>query len=114
MIRFLLIALTTSLLGGCGILYTDVKVPRAYRTAVQSEVKASADDPIVNGRACFRSLLYLVAWGDAGYEAAAKDALKDQPGRMLYDVKTDVRQRSVLVGLYSQSCTYLIGRAAKP
>jgi hypothetical protein len=102
-------------LSGCGILYTNVRVPRAYRTAVPSDVHATPEDPVVAGRACAYSVLYLVAWGDSGYAAAARDALKSQPaGYLLYDVKTDVQASGVLLGLYARSCTHLTGRAAKP
>lgn len=101
-------------LSGCGLLYTDVKVPRAYRTAVPSEVKAAPDDPTVTGKSCSRSLLYMVAWGDGGYAAAAKDALKEQPERVLYDAKSDFHAFAVLLGLYTRSCTVLTAKAAKP
>ncbi len=101
-------------LSGCGILYTDVRLPRAYRTAVPSEVKAAPDDPRVEGRACSYSVLYLVAWGNSGYAAAARDALQGQPERLLYDVKTDLQATGALVGLYARICTHLTGRAAKP
>lgn len=106
--------LLAAALSGCGILYTNVRVPRAYRTAVQSEVKAAPDDPRVEGRACSYSLLYLVAWGDGGYAAAARDALKDQQDRLLYDVKSDVQATAIVLGLYARACTHLTGRAAKP
>ena len=112
--RILPFVLLSVFLSGCGLLYTNVKLPRAYRTAVPSEVKASPDDPVVQGRACLQSVLFLFAWGDGGYEAAAKDALKAYPDRMLYDVKTDVQARTILVGVYARNCTYLTGRAAKP
>lgn len=110
----LLPCLLAGALTGCGLLYTNVRVPRAYRTAVPSDVHAAPDDPVVAGRACAYSVLYLVAWGDSGYSAAARDALKDQPGKLLYDVKTDVQASGVLLGLYARSCTHLSGRAAKP
>jgi hypothetical protein len=112
--RLLPILFAAPALCACGILYTNVRVPRAYRTAVPSEVKASPEDPVVVGTACVRSLLYLVAWGDSGYSAAAKEALKEHPDRLLYDVKSDVHVRSILLGLYSRTCTRLSGRAAKP
>jgi hypothetical protein len=115
MIRTLALFLIAALaLSGCGILYTDVKLPRAYRTAVPSEVKASTDDPTVSGKACNHSVLYLVAWGDGGYAAAARNALKDHPDRVLYDVKSDLQAFGVLVGLYSRNCTIVTGKAAKP
>lgn len=115
MLRYLVPLVAAALaLSGCGILYTDVKLARAYRTAVPSEVKAAPDDPSVSGKACSRSLLYLVAWGDGGYAAASRDALKEHPDRVLYDVKSDVHAFGVLLGLYTRSCTVLTAKAARP
>lgn len=59
-------------------------------------------------------MLYLVAWGDGGYAAAAKAALKDNPDRLLYDVKSDFQAQAALLGLYTRTCTVVTGRAAKP
>lgn len=112
--RLLLVPLIAGLLSGCGLLYTDIRLPRAYRTAVPSEVKSTPEDPSVKGRACSRSVLYLVAWGDGGYSAAAADALKEHPDRLLYDVKSDRHAFSVLLGLYTRTCTLLTAKAAKP
>lgn len=100
------------LLSGC--LYANVRTPWAYRTATPADVKSGAADPLLEGKACNRSLLFLVAWGDGGYAAAAADALKDRPGAILYDVRADVRVTSVLFGLYSRTCTVLTGRAGSP
>ncbi|MBI5243467.1 MAG: hypothetical protein HY922_07230 [Elusimicrobia bacterium] len=105
-----LIALA-ALLSGC--LYTNVHMPRAYRSATPSEVKSAGADKAVSGQACARSVLYLFAWGDAGYAAAAKDALKGEPpNAILYDVKSDRAAQAYLLGIYSRTCTKLTGRAA--
>lgn len=109
--RYLLLAATVSL-SGC--LYADVRWPRAYRSATPSDVKAVAADPIVSGMACNKSLLFLVAWGDAGYAAAVKAALKDQPEGLLYDVRSDMKVNSYLIGLYSRTCTVVTGRVGRP
>ena len=101
-------------LASSGCLYTDVRWPRAYRSATPSDVKAAPSDPLVSGRACNTVLLYLVAWGDAGYAAAVKAALKDQPEGLLYDVRSDVKVNSYVVGLYSRSCTVVTGRVGRP
>lgn len=102
-------------LASCGLLYTDVRTPRAYRSATPADVKASASDAAVTGTGCARAVLFLVAWGDAGYAAAARDALARQPpGAVLYDVKVDVAVRSYLLGLYTQACTVLAGRVGRP
>ncbi|MBI2468432.1 MAG: hypothetical protein HYV62_11555, partial [Candidatus Rokubacteria bacterium] len=78
-------------LAGCGLLYTDVRAPRAYRSATPSDVKAAPTDQTVSGQACYQSLLYLVAWGDAGYAAATANALGGDAAAILYDVKADVK-----------------------
>jgi hypothetical protein len=97
----------------CGLLYTDIKVPRGYRTATPAEVKASPDDPTVTGRACNRSAIFLFAWGDGSYAAAVKDALGPKDG-ILYDVRADVKVNAYVLGLYTKVCTVVSGRVAKP
>lgn len=111
--RLLAAALAAASLSACGIIYTNIHGPRSYRSASPAEVKAAPDDPAVKGGACNYSVLYLVAWGNGGYAAAVKDALKDHPERILYDVKTDMKVKSILVGLYTKVCTKVTGRAAK-
>lgn len=109
--RYLLLAAVVSM-SGC--LYADVRWPRAYRSATPSDVKAAASDPIVSGTSCNKSLLYLVAWGDAGYAAAVKAALKDHSEGLLYDVRSDMKVNSYLIGLYSKTCTVVTGRVGRP
>ncbi len=101
-------------LSGCGLLYTNVRLPRAYRSAAPSEVKGSSEDRIVHGEACNRSILYLIAWGDGGYAAATRAALKEEPNGLLYDVKADIHGTTILLGLYSRTCTVVTGKVAKP
>jgi hypothetical protein len=101
-------------LNGCGLIYTDVRLPYSYRSATPSDVQASWDDASQSGRACNMSLLYLVEWGDSGYAAAVRDALKHDPQAILYDVKVDVRLRSYLLGLYTQLCTIATGKLGHP
>jgi len=98
----------------CGCLYTDIRVPRAYRSSTPADVQAKDSDPNVSGKSCYRSALYLVAWGNGGYAAAVQDALKDQPDAVLYDVKVDIQARSLAMGLYSRACTVVTGRAGTP
>lgn len=100
-----------ALLSGC--LYANVRAPRAYRSATPADVKSEPGDPLVAGEACGRMLLYLFAWGDTGYAAAAKAALKDDPEGVLYDVRVDQRVNSYVVGLYAKTCTVLSARVAK-
>lgn len=96
-----------------GCLYANVRFPRAYRSATPAEVKAEANDPVAAGEACSRVVLYLVAWGDAGYAAATKAALSSAPEGVLYDVRVDQRVRSFVFGLYSKTCTIVTARVAK-
>lgn len=111
----LLPLLLLPLLSGCGLLYTDIKVPRGYRSASPSEVKGAPDDPTATGRSCQRSALFLVAWGDSSYASAVADALKGA-GRdgILYDVKADMKVNSYVIGLYTKVCTIVTGKVAKP
>jgi hypothetical protein len=111
--RYLLVALLASANAACGLLYTDVKVPRGYRTATPNEVKSAPDDPLVTGRACNRSAMFLVAWGDGSYAAAVKDALGTRDG-IMYDVRADIKVNAYLLGIYTQACTMVSGRVAKP
>jgi len=104
--------LAASLSSGC--LYTNIHAPRAYRSATPSDVKAASSDPTVSGRSCYRTALYLFAWGDAGYSAALADALAGDPKAVLYDVNTDTHVRSYVVGLYSKICTVVSGRVGRP
>jgi hypothetical protein len=112
----------SGLLSGCatvtsvpfGLLYSNVRSPRAYRSATPEDVQAVKTDPIVTGQSCSRSLLYLVAWGDHGYARTTQNALKDDPHAILYDVRIDTRFRIVLLGLYSDTCTILTGRLGQP
>lgn len=111
--RLLRLLLAVPLLSGCGLLVTDVKVPRGYRSATPSEVKASADDPLLTGRSCQRSVLFLVAWGDSSYDAAVKDALGGKD-LILYDVRSDMKVNSYVIGLFTRVCTIVTGKGAKP
>lgn len=110
--RHLFLASVAALLGGC--LYTDIRSPRAYRSATPSELKTTPADLVLTGSACNQYYLYLLALGDGGYHAAVKKALEGQPQEtILYDVKTDVKVTSVLLGLYTKTCTNVQGRAGK-
>jgi len=100
-------------LTGCGLIYTNVSVPRAYRSATSGDVPNGKTDTIVTGEACNQSVLFLVAWGNGGYAAAVKHALQDQPSNaMLYDVTADTKAQSVLFGLYTRVCTIVMGKVA--
>ena len=112
-LRALALPLVVAATSACGILYTDTKVPRGWRTAAPSEVKSSADDPAVHGEACARSVMWLVAWGDSSYDSALKNALAGKDG-IMYDVRSDLKVQAYMIGLYTKECTVLTGRVAKP
>ena len=100
-------------LSGCGLIYTNVQVPRAYRSATPGDVPSGRTEKIVSGEACLQSFFFLVAWGNAGYSAAVKKALENEPsGSMLYDVMADTRAKSILLGLYTRACTIVTGKVA--
>lgn len=106
-------AIFSLLLSGCGALYTNIHLPRAYRTATPNEVRSEKADPMVTGKACYQTVLFMVAWGDAGYAKATSNALKNESDAILYDVKADAQLRSVAFGLYTQACTIVTGKVAK-
>lgn len=109
------VILAAWLVSGCGLLYTNVHVPRAYRSATPVDVAAKASDRIASGEACNYSVLYLVAWGNGGYAAAVKDALEGTPpGSILYDVQSDLKASVYVIGLYTRSCTVVTGKVASP
>lgn len=98
---------------GCGLIYSNVRAPYGYNTATPADVAASETDETVTGEACNQSALYLVAWGDAGYAAAAKKALAGHTNAILYDVRADLRVRAYLLGLYTRTCTVITARVGK-
>jgi TRL-like protein family len=112
--RLVLVALVAVTAIGCGALYTDIRVPRAYRSAAPSDVTATPPDETVVGEACYQGLFFLVAWGDASYAAAARNALGGHTDATLYDVKADQKATTYLVGLYSKVCTVLTGKVGRP
>ena len=101
------------LLSGCGIIYTDIEVPRAYRSATPIDVESKPTDKIVIGESCNQSVLFLFAWGKGGYVAATKNALeKEPPGSILYDVQTDMKGEVYAFGIYTKICTVVRGKVA--
>ncbi len=109
--KMVVLLAVTMIFSGCGLLYTDVQVPRAYRSATPLDVKASGSDKIVEGESCNHSVLFLVAWGNGGYVEATRDALAHEPiGSILYDVQADLKAKAYAFGLYTQTCTVVTGR----
>jgi hypothetical protein len=79
-----------------GCLFTDVKVPldtNLEETQLGSKV----------GEATSEGVLWLVAWGDSGTQAAAKD------GGITTLRHADQKVFSVLFGLYSKQTTVVYG-----
>jgi TRL-like protein family len=83
-------------------------------TAAPLDVTAAPSDETVVGEACYQTLFFLAAWGDASYVAAARNALGGHTDATLYDVKADQKATSFLVGLYSKVCTVLTGKVGHP
>ena len=111
--KSLLLAFSLSLLSGC--LYNNTRIPRSYRSATPSDVKTSPNDETATGQGCSKYVIYLFGWGDAGFAAATRDALKDKPeGSILYDVKSDMKATAFLLGIYTKICTTVTGKVAKP
>ncbi|HBL16465.1 MAG: hypothetical protein A2X36_01105 [Elusimicrobia bacterium GWA2_69_24] len=106
--------LAAAILSGCGLVYTNIHSPRGYRSATPADVKVAPDDPTVTGRSCSRAILYTVAWGDSGYAAATARALEGKPGLILYDVKSDIKVTAIGLGLYTEVCTIVTGKAGRP
>jgi hypothetical protein len=109
--RSAFLAALAASLGGC--VFSSIVTPREYRSATPNEVRSSASDKEVKGRSCARSIAFLVAWGDEGYAASVSDALKDDPGAILYDVRSDILVQSYVFGLYTRVCTTVTGRVGK-
>ncbi len=112
--RIVLMLIAASiLLGGCGLIYTDIEVPRAYRSATPIDVESKQSDKIVIGESCNQSVLFLVAWGKGGYVEATKNALANEPpGSILYDVQTDIKAKLYLFGVYTRTCSVVRGKVA--
>ncbi len=109
----LILILAALLFSGCGIIYTDIEVPRAYRSATPIDVASKPTDKVVIGESCNQSVLFLVAWGKGGYVAATKNALENEPpGSILYDVQTDMKGKVYAFGVYTRICTVVRGKVA--
>jgi TRL-like protein family len=102
-------ALGLVLASGC--IYANVVTPLAYRAPTSQEAKAEGATE-AEGVACDHALLYLVAWGDAGYAAAVADAKSKSGGAQLADVRADTTFFNVL-GVYQRACTRVTGRVVR-
>ena len=101
-------ALASALLTGC--LYADVRAPLSYGSATPGDANGNLGKE-VTGSACNSAVLWLVAWGDGGYDGAVRDAKKqagDAP--FLVDVKADTTYSNILFGIYQHQCTNVVAR----
>jgi hypothetical protein len=90
-------------------LYTDVRAPLSYNSATPSDANGNLGKE-VKGSACNVGILWLVAFGDGGYDAAVRDARASTNAPFLVDVKADTTYKNVLFGIYQRQCTEITAR----
>ncbi|MGD0527301.1 MAG: TRL domain-containing protein [Polyangiaceae bacterium] len=105
-VRLLAVALPLS---ASACLYTDVRAPLSYGSATPSDANGNLGAE-VKGSACNHAILWLVAFGDGGYDAAVADARGTTHAPFLVDVKSDTTYRNVLLGVYQRQCTNITAR----
>lgn len=101
------------LLGLPGCLFTDVRTPLSYGSATPGDAGGSLGKE-VKGSACNHAVLWLIAFGDAGYDAAVRNARASTNAQYLVDVKADTDYQNVLFGVYQTQCTYITARIPAP
>lgn len=116
--KSLLVAAAAMTATGCaslapvGLIYTNTTVPQSYRSNTYEDVEQLRVLGDVEGQSCASNILGLIAYGDAGYNAAVEQALATTAGAVaLYDVRTDAELFSIL-GIYSTYCTIVHAKAA--
>jgi hypothetical protein len=92
-----------------GCLYADVRAPLSYGSATPSDANGSLGAE-VKGSACNVGILWLVAFGDGGYDAAVRDARGNTNAAFLVDVKSDTTYKNILFGVYQRQCTEITAR----
>ena len=90
-------------------LYTDVRAPLSYGSATPSDANGNLGQE-VKGSACNVGILWLVAVGDGGYDAAVRDARGNTNAPFLVDVKSDTTYKNILFGIYQRQCTEITAR----
>jgi hypothetical protein len=108
---FALVLSLLSLLEGC--LYTDVREPLQYGSPTPGDFNGNLGKE-VTGSACNTGILWLVALGDGGYDAAVNDARSKAHAAYIADVKADTQYTNILFGIYQKQCTTVSGRVAAP
>ncbi len=94
--RFSLILLLAIILVFSGCAYVHVKEP--FDTDLDKTIRGDKE-----GKASYQSILWLIAWGDAGTAAAAKD------GEITVLNHIDKEILCILFGLYYKETTILYG-----
>jgi hypothetical protein len=94
-------------LAGC--LYTDVRVPLSYGSATPGDAGGNLGRE-VTGSACNVGILWLVAVGDGGYDAAVRDATQSAKAPFLVDVKSDTSYTNIAFGVFQKQCTRVTAR----
>ena len=89
-----LLGLTSVFASGC--VFTDVKIPLDVNL---EETKLGSK----TGESSTQSVLWLVAWGDSGTQAAARE------GGIATILHADQKIFSILFGLYSRQTTVVYG-----
>ena len=100
-------AALAALLSGC--IYADVRAPLSYGSATPGDAGGNLGQE-VTGSGCNTAILWLVAFGDGGYEAAVRDAKSSTKAPFLVDVKSDTTYTNVLFGIYQHQCTTIVAR----
>ena len=96
-----------------GCLYTNVRAPLSYGSATPGDAGGNLGRD-VSGSACNYAILWLIAVGNGGYDAAVKDAKEGANVPFLVDVKADTSYQNVLFGAYQRQCTKVSARVPAP
>ncbi len=96
-----------------GCLYADVRAPLSYGSATPGDAGGNLGKE-VTGSGCNVAILWLVAWGDGGYDAAVRAAKRATDAPFLVDVKADTTYTNVLFGVYQRQCTNVTARIPAP
>ena len=92
-----------------GCLYANVTAPLSYGSATPGDAGGNLGAE-VSGSACNTAILWLVAFGDGGFDAAVHNAKESSKAAFLVDVKSDTAYTNVLFGIYQRQCTVVTGR----
>jgi hypothetical protein len=96
-----------------GCLYTNVTAPLSYGSATPGDANGSLGAE-VSGSACNYGILWLVAFGNGGYEGAVRNARAETKAAFLVDVKSDTTYTNILFGAYQKQCTEITARVPGP